>query len=304
MPDEADPGGLNLRLRACEAAVPAIPVAEVSVEHAVIIELAGAARAAREVRGAVDACAAVPGVPEAVEDPRVLEFRRQVGEAGIVCVEHQRGVARQRPQALLPAAGEVVEFEIAVHLVTEDVGEDQGCRPDLCQDLRQRSLVHLEQPGGSVIAGQVAGTAGVGQQRTHQTGGLVRALLVEDRVQTGRPHHPAEHAARRSLPVGPGHDHGAARDLPGQAGEQPRVDGQRGHSWNGGPVAAAEPADRAPCRLPHGDREGAPPGRRGPGAPYGAAVPRARFMTHGNANGFPRRLKSTQCHSVPPVAPP
>ena len=124
------------------------------------------------------------GVVQAVEDPGVRQIGPQVGEAGIVRVEHQRGVRGQRPQAVLPPADEVVQVEITVHLVPEDVREDQGRGADVRQNLRQRPLVDLKKPDGAVIGGQGAPRAGVGQQGGRQAPGLIRPLLVGDRKQS------------------------------------------------------------------------------------------------------------------------
>jgi hypothetical protein len=66
------------------------------------------------------------------------------------------------------------------------------------------------------------------------------------------------------------------------------VDGERGHSGNRCPVAAAEPADGAAGRFSDGYRKRALAGRRGPAPPDITAAPGARLAAGININGFPR----------------
>jgi len=159
------------------------------------------------------------------EDRLRVTPNREVRDERIVGVQHERRRRGKPGQRVADLLRERVELEVPVHLVAEDVSEHQSGRPDLRQDLRERPLVDLEQADGLLICEQAAQQAGVSQQRGHQAGGLIRALVVEDRVQAGRAHHASEHAARGSLPVGSGHEHGPVRDLGGQAAEHATVDG-------------------------------------------------------------------------------
>ena len=77
---------------------------------------------------------------------RPARSRAEVADLRVVPVDDEHGLRRQRRRRRAPALGDVLELAVAVELVAEEVAEQHRARPDAADDLRQRALVHLEQP--------------------------------------------------------------------------------------------------------------------------------------------------------------
>ena len=115
-----------------------------------------------------DRAGAPAGCPHAAE----------VGDERVVGVEHElrggRGGHGRRP-----AVGDRLELAVAVQLVAEQVGQQQGARAELRDDAVQPELVDLEQAGVAVDA--VA--AGGAEQHAGDPAGHVRSRPVVDQAR-------------------------------------------------------------------------------------------------------------------------
>ena len=64
-----------------------------------------------------------------------------MGDGGVVGVEGDHALGRQRRERSLPRLRDGVDFAVAVELVAKQVREDDSARRELADDLRQRRLV-------------------------------------------------------------------------------------------------------------------------------------------------------------------
>src|SRR5829696_9240762 len=79
------------------------------------------------------------------EGDRAGPLAGQIAHLWVVGVHDEQRLRGQRPRRRPPALRDVLQLAVAVELVTKEVPEQDRARPDAANDLRQRSLVDLEQ---------------------------------------------------------------------------------------------------------------------------------------------------------------
>src|SRR5207249_8574950 len=105
-----------------------------------------AARTTRRVADRLRQAAADVGIVDTEEDGVRLAAHRQVRDKGIVGVKNQLRVGIERCESVADSLGECVELEIAIHLVTKKIRDDDDARLELPDGAGQRRLVDLEEP--------------------------------------------------------------------------------------------------------------------------------------------------------------
>ena len=202
-------------------------------EHdALVAERRAAARAARRV---ADRLRHVPAdrvvVDAEVRDVRVLADR-QARDERVVGVQHERGLRGEPGERVADAPRQGVKLEVAVHLVAEEVRDDDGTWPDAPDDSRERGLVDLEEPE-------------------------VGARAVVDRRPAGRARDVGEHPRGRRLPVRAAHAHDAMRQLARERADEVGVERERDEPGERGGAAAhdAQALARELARGVGDDRE-------------------------------------------------
>src|SRR5439155_8453576 len=122
-----------------EVARRARPHADVREHDALVAERRAAARAARRV---ADRLRHVPAdrvvVDAEVRDVRVLADR-QARDERVVGVQHERGLRGEPGERVADAPRQGVKLEVAVHLVAEEVRDDDGTWPDAPDDSRSEA---------------------------------------------------------------------------------------------------------------------------------------------------------------------
>ena len=99
----------------------------------------------------------VPRIVEP-EDERSGPLAREIADLRVVAVDDEHAPpAPERARPSAPALRDVLELSVAVELVAEQVPEADRPGPDTARDLRQRGLVHLEEPQLRVPGGQEGG---------------------------------------------------------------------------------------------------------------------------------------------------
>ena len=237
-----------------EVARRARPHADVREHDALVAERRAAARAARRV---ADRLRHVPAdrvvVDAEVRDVRVLADR-QARDERVVGVQHERGLRGEPGERVADAPREGVELEVAVHLVAEEVRDDDGARPDAPDDSRERGLVDLEEPE---VAARLAGPGRVGEERGGDAAVEVGARAVVDRRPAGRARDVGEHPRGRRLPVRAAHAHDAMRQLARERADEVGVERERDEPGERGGAAAhdAQALARELARGVGDDRE-------------------------------------------------
>ena len=125
---------------------------------------------------------------------------------GIVPVHDEHRRLRKLARHGAPALGDVLHLAVAVELVAEEIAEQDGASADAPDDLRQRALVHLEQPQlcvalrqqGGGDAGDEIGAGAVPRQRVALPRGSRRPSRSSSSCRSWRrrPRRPAGAASR------------------------------------------------------------------------------------------------------------
>ena len=210
--------GGEIQRGAREAAVRAMPFAQLPVLAPVVFEHGGAALAHGGVGDGVLRQAHALGHAEG-DRPRALAARQLPGAVGdgraqrIVGVVYQHGF-RRAAQRLDDAVLDAVDLAAAIKLVAEQVEQHHVVRAQLRQDLRQPQLVALEHAP--------VGLAGMQQRRGHARI-QVRARAVADDPLARRFKHVGKQVGNGGLAVGPHHAHAAAIELAAQMRDKLRV---------------------------------------------------------------------------------
>ena len=210
--------GGEIQRRAREAAVRAVPFAQLPVLAPVVFEHGGAALAHGGVGDGVLRQAHALGHAEG-DGARALAARQLPGAVGDGCAQRVVGVVdqhgfRRAAQRLDDAVLDAVDLAAAIKLVAEQVEQHHVVRAQLRQDLRQPQLVALEHAP--------VGLAGVQQRRGHARI-QVRARAVADDPLSRRFKHVGKQVGNGGLAVGPHHAHAAAIELAAQMRDKLRV---------------------------------------------------------------------------------
>ena len=242
---ELDVARHDVQRRPCDVPVRAAVVTEVADVRRGVLERLTAAQAVLRVggvleRGPRDARVVKP------EDERGGVRGREITDERVVPVDHQGRAGPQRAHGVAPALGDELELAVAVELVSEEVPEADGARPDAAHHLRQGCLVHLEEAE--------LGIAG-GEERGGDTGEEVRARAV-----VGEPDARAEdlrcHRGGRRLPVRGGDRRRPGGEPSGQAIDRSRIEDGEELARDGRASAGADEARESGDRPRGGDLGG------------------------------------------------
>src|SRR5207237_3061093 len=121
--------------RPCVAAARTAIVAEVAHVRRGIRIRRPAANAVLGVRSVLQRRTGMPRIVEP-EDCRARVCAREIAHLRIVAVDHERGLRIELRNGAAPPLGHELELAVAVELVTEEVAETDGARPDAARNLR------------------------------------------------------------------------------------------------------------------------------------------------------------------------
>ena len=225
----------------------------------VVAEMAEVDRVEHVGRAAVAAVLRIGGVRHPCQRERVVldaevQHRRvaltaEVGDRGVVGVEHERRLTgRSGVHGRIPAIGDRLQLAVAIELVAEQVAEQDRARVQLGGERVEPQLVHLEQ---AELAGDAPARAGGGEQRGGDPSGHVRPGLVVHERHAGTLENFGEQRARRGLAVRRRHEHAAPRQARGELADRAGIEAHEDLARCAGRAPAAQARDRA-----DGPREG------------------------------------------------
>ena len=177
-------------------------------------------------------------VVEAVDD-RSRARARELAELRIVAVHDERRNGVELLDGASPALGHELELPVAVELVAEQVAEEDRARAHATRDLRQCSLVDLEQAE--------LGTVSVEQGRRDTRDEICSRAVPGQSGSAGED--PRQHCARRRLAVRRRHECSPLRQSGGKASQRGGIEppeqlaGQRRAAASSG--KARKTSDRA-----------------------------------------------------------